>query len=823
MQPLLLTLTGFCGIRDGLGRERITLDLERLADGGALVAIAGANGRGKSTVMDNLHPYLTMPSRAAQAGPGGFSYYDQVFLPESEKDLTWSHAGRSYRSQIVIRTGGRRRTEAYLFVMDEVGAWRPLKLGDGTVSDGKIETYQRCVEAVCGPADTFFVSVFSAQGKRPLSAYRHGEIKSLLADLLGLEEIQALGRKATETARLLKAQLTTVRAGQAQLADEAARIVGAMDRLEPAAASLAQAHRARMAAAQGMADAGREHAEWLARQGQGRATQARREELAQERVAQSQAAARAEQSLKERDEEEQARWGRLQAGIAQRHQQRRQRVAVLEIQRATGLQVLSLAPAVSRAALRLALAEAVCERRDRRGRDARTAVDAWREAGHQVAAIEGRRAALEREAGQAALQAEDLARRLGLVDRVPCAGSDLQGACSLLADTREARRLLPGAQCQIRRLAEQRQVLDRQRDAVRKQVEAGAGAMDALKRAERLAERASQRMLSLSALAARSAEVNRAQDALVAVEAELASLRAAEGEQGAAESPDEIAERQQIEAARVRIADERAALVTRTLQVHGRIDQALAALPAPADGRGLADAAQRLRVAQAALTAAETTHLDAVRASEGRSVLRTQLDAVEARQQGGTRRLASVESALATWLLFARCMGNEGLIALAIDDAGPTLSGLVNDLLLACYGPRFSVSITTLQETAKGEQREGFDILVHDAETGQAKSVNAMSGGERVWVNECLVRAVALYLAQHTGRQHETLFSDEADGPLDPDRKRMFMAMKREVLRLGGYEREFFVSQTPELTAMADAVIDLDGMMALQAAGERMT
>ena len=41
----------------------------------------------------------------------------------------------------------------------------------------------------------------------------------------------------------------------------------------------------------------------------------------------------------------------------------------------------------------------------------------------------------------------------------------------------------------------------------------------------------------------------------------------------------------------------------------------------------------------------------------------------------------------------------------------------------------------------------------------------------------------------------------------------MFMAMKREVLRLGGYQQEFFVSQTPELTAMADAVIDLDAMV----------
>ena len=46
MQPLSLTLKGFRGIRDGLGRDALTLDFERLADGAELVAIAGANGRG---------------------------------------------------------------------------------------------------------------------------------------------------------------------------------------------------------------------------------------------------------------------------------------------------------------------------------------------------------------------------------------------------------------------------------------------------------------------------------------------------------------------------------------------------------------------------------------------------------------------------------------------------------------------------------------------------------------------------------------------------------------------------------------------------------
>ena len=159
--------------------------------------------------------------------------------------------------------------------------------------------------------------------------------------------------------------------------------------------------------------------------------------------------------------------------------------------------------------------------------------------------------------------------------------------------------------------------------------------------------------------------------------------------------------------------------------------------------------------------------------------------------------------------MLAKALGNDGVIALMIDDAGPTLGGLANDLLLACYGPRFTVSIHTQVATAKGEAREGFDVVVHDGETGESKSVGVMSGGERVWINECLTRGIALYLAQNSGRRYGTLFSDEADGPLDPERKRMFIAMKREVLRLGGYEREFFVSQTPALVDSADAVIDL--------------
>jgi exonuclease SbcC len=57
-RPLALTLTGFKGIRSGLGRDTITLDIEAMAGGATLVAIAGANGRVKTTVMDNLNAVM---------------------------------------------------------------------------------------------------------------------------------------------------------------------------------------------------------------------------------------------------------------------------------------------------------------------------------------------------------------------------------------------------------------------------------------------------------------------------------------------------------------------------------------------------------------------------------------------------------------------------------------------------------------------------------------------------------------------------------------------------------------------------------------------
>jgi exonuclease SbcC len=241
----------------------------------------------------------------------------------------------------------------------------------------------------------------------------------------------------------------------------------------------------------------------------------------------------------------------------------------------------------------------------------------------------------------------------------------------------------------------------------------------------------------------------------------------------------------------------------------GAIEAELAGLPPAFD-------LKRLAAAQTALQAIrlKLQDLDAalLRATKEDASLQAELVSARARRaEAGQSRAAvtRIEGELGWWNLLGKALGNDGVIALCIDDAGPELARLGNELLLACYGPRFTLSIRTQVETVKKELREGFDVMVFDADTGQAKSVGVMSGGERIFINEALTRAIALYLARGSGRQYATLFCDEADGALDSERKRMFVQMKREVLRLGGYAREYFVSQTPELTQMADVVIDV--------------
>lgn len=180
----------------------------------------------------------------------------------------------------------------------------------------------------------------------------------------------------------------------------------------------------------------------------------------------------------------------------------------------------------------------------------------------------------------------------------------------------------------------------------------------------------------------------------------------------------------------------------------------------------------------------------------------------EKKIKGVDRSIEAVNIDITEWNILEKAFSNDGIIALEIDDAGPTISAIANDLLQSCFGSRFSVKIDTQVAKSDGKGlKETFDIVIYDSERDESKSLKSMSGGEKVWIEESVTRAISLYNAIKSGRTYQTLYTDEKDGALDFQKKKEFMMMKRKVLEIGGYDMELFISQSPEVQEIADYTI----------------
>lgn len=805
MTPLSLTLTGFKGIRDGLGRETITIDFATLAQDAQLVAITGRNGRGKSTILDNMTPYAVMPSKAGGDGLGAFSYYDEVYLPESQKELLWEMLGRRYRSQLVIREQGKRRTEAYLHVYQDE-RWLPVRLEDGTVSDGRMETYQRCVEGIAGNCATFLTTAFSAQNRRQLSAYRNAEIKSLLADLLGLDQISDLGDQASETLRLIRAGLLTLRQTRTEQESECSKLIDMRASLGDVGKQSDLARQNKAIAAERRDARRTELATLAAQRDMARCHEDRRTQLMQERQSAINAHRSGQCQLDDMERATREALQRHHQRVAARTAQRNTQIDSLRSQATCLQRTIHGGRHVERAVRRQLVLKAILRERDEAmGRWERAAARQESLRG-EVAVKESQLAAMEREAGQAALAEQELRRRFGLTDEVPCKGMAMQQGCKLLADARTAQPLIPDASVKISRIEQSRRALRADVQSLQRQLRDGGLVESRLKTAKAKRCRTDARLSWELQLAARAADVAQAKNRLLELDEQIAATNLAEpGEVISDQIELQALQGQLHEVARRR--EERTEAHRASL---AGIDRLLAALPPAFDDAALARAVSSCAQAEAFLQNADKALAAAVAAAQREADISQRLLVYEAKCLELDQQIGRIEKEIANWTLFAKCMGNDGIIALAIDDAGPELSARANQLLLACYGPRFTVSIKTQLATAKGDLKEGFEITVHDACRDTTKNVAKMSGGERIWINECLTRAMALYLAEASSCRSSTLFSDEADGAFDAQHKRQFMAMKREVLRIGGYAQEYFISHTPELSAMADAVIDLD-------------
>ncbi|MCP1121515.1 SMC family ATPase [Robbsia andropogonis] len=768
MQPLKLVLDGFVGIRNGLKRDRLELDLEDLPCG--LIALTGPNGSGKTTIMDNLHPYRVMPSRTSKLSVDSFSYWDHLCAPQALKELDWIHAGKRYRSTFVFRKPGKTgKAEYFLTEMNSSGVWIPYRAPDGTESDGKADTYDRCVEAVCGTMASFFTSVFSAQNRRPLSAYGASEIKGLLADLLKIDDLLKHSAKANEVAKALGVELDVTQATLRDLGSAQASRVALAETLAHLGELGKSLKAQRSQTSQTLDGLQLEYAKAVARHKDSATATARRNELS----ARCNEIALATEAFDKAAKNTQSSLDSRQ--VALRESVRRHEAILLQRD-----SVLAAARIVEREREVTAKAEAELVRLQRELAE----FDVKR---LRHTELTGLMADVQNQ-GLSKLQLlETFKHQASVIEAVPCRSMAIRDGCPLLKQAHAAAVEVQVQQVSVDAL---RAKFAKYRDESAPLSTATQQFLDKQKELQTVTitlEKSRQRWLQASELHAKRSLLVEAERCLKDASAELGVISRARQ-----------AATQQADAERVRLAKEKAD-VERELAI-------LAADDASAEIAKLDSVIREAREAAAVLDARiESTVRDHLLRQEEDRMLTRKLEGLCSAQALADR----LSNEIAHWKLLAKGLGANGIVALTIDDAGPSLAKLANDLLLECYGSRFTVEIRTQREIASGELREGFEILVHDADSGESIPVTMMSGGEKVWINECLIRSIAIYLAQNAGQPYRTSFVDESDGPLDVERKRQFVRMKRAVLKRGGYEREFYISHTPDLICEADAVINV--------------
>lgn len=112
MKILKLKLRGAIGIRKGLGVEEVEIDFTQFQTG--LIALTGRNGSGKTTIMENLHPYRQMVSRDGSLQSHFYEEALRLFsasmrtytAAEANLNLSLSNAAKNeYNKQTLIDVG----------------------------------------------------------------------------------------------------------------------------------------------------------------------------------------------------------------------------------------------------------------------------------------------------------------------------------------------------------------------------------------------------------------------------------------------------------------------------------------------------------------------------------------------------------------------------------------------------------------------------------------------------------------------------------------------------------------------------------------------
>ena len=744
-----LRLKGAIGIWKKSKKDEIDLDLEGLGSG--VLALVGANGYGKTTILENLHPWPCMLTRDGKLA-------DHFRLKDSARDLYFTdmRTGFRYRALISIRADIASNSAEYYL-------WRDSGDGQGLVAvegvTGRKEAYEAAIGQLFGSLAMYLQTAFVTQ--RPnkyapeLSQATQGERKALFAELAGIDYLSRYAEAAKARGDVLDSDLLRLEATIAAAAD-------VDEALARAASEIDEAGQAQAAAEQDAAGAAE----------RGRALSGERDQAAARVTDLERRAARASQvdreiievdAILERIRREVEGFTRAAEGRGAA-QAELDRIAAFEVE-AAGLR-----------AEKAELDE--LERRDRE--EFRGQQDDFRAYSQHQLLPELEKA---RKAQAAAEKTLAVARA-----RLPAPVADTCPTCG---------QTLPEDRLEVLRHAHS------EAEAEVSRLEAAeTAAAQALSKAKAAYEANAREFSELKPPmprsfpgAARLAELNAELDFSDAA-ALRETMRAADE---AAVRIDEAGRRRaDAETRRAALTEERA-----TLGSADELTPARASLAAKE--REVAAEVERYRISWGAIEAAKARAQAAARAQADAEKRRAARDeAAAARDAKACER--------DDWRLLERAVGPNGIQALELDALSPSIAAVSNGLLSAAYGSRYQIEFRTTRIAGKGsktKQVEDFEIYVLDTETGDEQTIDSLSGGEAVWIRKALYDGFAIIRARNTGTQFLTAFLDEADGALDPEARMLYLRMLEAAHRESGRYQTILVTHSKELQAMVERTIDV--------------
>lgn len=768
MTPLTLELIGFRGIRDGLKKRELFLDFRQLPKG--LIALVGPNGKGKSTVLNNMHPYRLMPSGKGKNSPSSFSFFDGHLLDgKCAKILTWeSKNGVVFKSEFLFTTK-TRKTECYLFslVGDDWVRYRSDKLE--IEIDGKTDVYDRCVEEILGSPEVFFASRFLGQGRQYISALDHGDVKALMAEMLNVDHYRVLGKKANDVVGILSGELARL---QTETSNHERLVLHRQALTNDLVQSTILLER-------------------LKQEKTLKECEIRNTELSKLSVEKdiesnkSNLVKRQELHLKRTGANERlAALLRKQAADLKKNDDE---IALYEKQITSYHRQLE----------RRAVIDNAVKSKDKLEADIKEAEVAvvnarknWQSLAELKSALDVKTNALKNTIDngvQKAATIKVLTEQSSLIDTVPCKTMTMNKKCPLLANAHAAGEQIPIHMAARASFIEQYRTTEKAIAGLNESLKVQGDVKLALDLAESQLGTLRKEFAQVVLLCGAAGEIKAAEENLANTVLMFEERK---------KQREEIVAQADFDKHGLEVE---LAVLEKELQSINCLDQSLEL--------------DKL-VKQIVTLRAEYRSLEGRCENEIRSQSRliSEIAGNDSKIEMLDQMVAMVRSLsdeIAVWRQLVVAFGNSGLLALCIDDAGPRIAHFVNQLL-CCYGTDYSVEIVTQIDVAKGGTKEGFTIVVHDAENNATKDIDNVSGGQKVWLNDSISRGISLYLNETGEDTCSTLFSDETDGQLDLRKKRDFMAMKRLVLEMSGCDREFFISHTQDCIDMANHVIDFE-------------